>query len=143
MQDKEYAALEAVRERVAAQPFTKLLGAEVSAVSENSCELTLPMRPELTQQYGFAHGGVISYLADNATTIAGAMALQAPAVTSEFKINYLRPGIGERLIARAECLHAGRSQAVCRCEVYTVSNGKEKLCAAAQATIALLPKPAS
>lgn len=143
MQNTTYADLERVRERVAAQPFTQLLGAEVSGISEKGCELTLPMRTELTQQYGFAHGGVISYIADNAVTIAGALALQAPAVTSELKINYIRPGIGERLIARAECLHAGRSQAVCRCEVYIVKNNEEKLCAAAQATIALLTAPSA
>lgn len=143
MPDHNQQRLEQVRRQVAAQPFTQLVGAEVSSVSEQGCELSLPLRKELTQQHGFAHGGVMSYLADNAMTIAGALALQAPAVTAEFKINYIRPGIGEQLIARAECLHAGRSQAVCRCEVYVIKDGEEKLCAAAQATIALIGKPSA
>src|SRR4051812_36278327 len=49
---------------------------------------------------GFAHGGVLSYLTDNALTIAGAMGLGRAVLTSEFKINYLRPDIGTTLVAR-------------------------------------------
>ena len=59
--------------------------------------------------------------------------------TSELKVNYLRPARGDWLVARAETLHCGRTQAVCRCEVYAVADGVEKLCAAAQGTIAALP----
>ena len=60
-------------------------------------------------------------------------------VTSEFKINYLRPAVGELLIARAQAVHHGRAQAVCRCDVFVVQAGTEKLCAVAQGTIAALP----
>ncbi|MDF3888254.1 PaaI family thioesterase, partial [Cupriavidus basilensis] len=60
----------------------------------------------------------------------------APVVTSEYKINYLRPAIGEMLIARAECLSRGRQQAVVRCDVFVLKDGEEKLCAVAQGTIA-------
>lgn len=85
------------------------------------------------------HGGVVSYAADNALTYAGGTMLDWAVVTSEFKINYLRPAVGERLIARAEAVYAGKSQAVCRCDVFMVVNGDEKLCAVAQGTIARLP----
>ena len=87
----------------------------------------------------FVHGGVIGYAADNALTYAGGTALLVPVVTSEFKINHLCPAIGERLIARAQAVHTGKSQAVCRCDVFVVQNGQEKLCAVAQGTIASLP----
>ena len=96
------------------------------------------MRPELLQQEGFVHGGAVSYLADNALTYAGGTAMAVPVVTSEFKINYVRPAIGERLIARAEAVAVSKSQAVCRCEVFAVQGGQEKLCALAQGTIARL-----
>jgi uncharacterized protein (TIGR00369 family) len=56
-------------------------------------------------------------------------------VTSEFKINYVRPAIGERLIARAEAVALSRSQVVCRCDVLAWRGGEEKLCAVAQGTI--------
>lgn len=51
------------------------------------------------------------------------------------KINYLKPAVGDMLIARAWTLTAGRSQGVSRCDVFAVVDGVEKLCAAAQATI--------
>lgn len=125
---------------LAAQPFSTLLGAALEAFAPGRCTLALPLRRELQQQDGFAHGGVLSYLADNALTYAGGSALRQPVVTSEFKINYLRPAVGQRLLARAEAVHAGRSQAVCRCEVFVVlADGQERLCAVAQGTIAALP----
>jgi uncharacterized protein (TIGR00369 family) len=132
------AFLEMGREVLARQPFSGLLGAELSVLEPGRCELQVPISDQLKQQHGFAHGGVISYLADNALTYAGGTAMHVPVVTSEFKINYVRPGIGERLVARAEAVHVSKSQAVCRCEVYAVSAGVEKLCALAQGTIVRL-----
>ena len=95
----------------------------------------MALTDQLKQQDGFAHGGVVSYLADNALTYAGGTALLAPVLTAEFKINYVRPGTGQRLIARAQADAVGKSQAVCRCEVFAVVDGVEKLCALAQGTI--------
>jgi len=120
------------------QAFSRLLGAELTALSRGHCRLELALKPELLQQHGFAHGGVVSYLADNALTYAGGTAMAVPVVTSEFKINYVRPAVGERLIARAEAVAVSKSQAVCRCEVFAVKGGEEKLCALAQGTIARL-----
>lgn len=126
------------REVLASQPFLVLVGAELAALSPGRAELRLPIRQDLRQQHGFLHGGVVSYLADNALTYAGGAAMAAPVVTSEYKINYLRPAIGDMLIARAECLNRGRQQAVVRCDVFMVKHGEEKLCAVAQGTIARL-----
>lgn len=128
------------REVLAQQPFSVLVGAELTRLSPGQAELQLPVTDALKQQHGFVHGGVVSYLADNALTYAGGTALQVPVVTNEFKINYVRPAVGMRLIARAQAEHVGRTQAVCRCEVIAVdASGTEKLCALAQGTIAVLP----
>ena len=126
------------REILAQQPFSVLLGAELAALSPGKVDLQLALRPEHLQQNGFAHGGVVSYLADNALTYAGGTAMQVPVVTSEFKINYVRPAVGERLIARANADAVSKTQAVCRCEVFAVKDGVEKLCALAQGTIVRL-----
>ena len=121
---------------LAAQPFSRLLGAEIIEFSAERVELVIPVTEKTKQQNGYVHGGVTSYLADNALTFAGGASLGAEVVTSEFKINYLRTANGEKLIARATVIHAGRNQAVCRCEVLSVdTDGKESLCAAAQGTI--------
>ncbi|WP_114972201.1 PaaI family thioesterase [Rhodoferax ferrireducens] len=130
------------QEVLASQPFSVLIGAELHSLAPGQCELHVPVSEKIRQQHGFVHGGVVSYAADNALTYAGGTALGVPVVTSEFKINYVRPAVGERLIARAHAVHTGKSQAVCRCDVFVVKDGKEKLCAVAQGTIAALP-PAS
>ena len=126
------------REVLGQQPFSVLIGAELTALSAGKAQLELALGDQLKQQNGFAHGGVLSYLADNALTYAGGTALQVPVLTSEFKINYVRPGVGERLIARATAEHVSKTQAVCRCEVFAVKDGEEKLCALAQGTIVKL-----
>lgn len=124
---------------LASQPFSVLIGAELHSLTPGKCELHVPVSDKIRQQHGFVHGGVVSYAADNALTYAGGTALGVPVVTSEFKINYLRPAVGERLMARAHAVHAGKSQAVCRCDVFVVQDGKEKLCAVAQGTIVAMP----
>jgi uncharacterized protein (TIGR00369 family) len=129
------------REVIAAQPFSVLIGAEMHALAPGLVDLQLPVTDKVLQQDGFVHGGAVSYLADNALTFAGGTAMRVPVVTAEFKINYVRPAIGERLIARAKAVHVGQSQAVCTCEVFAVKGGEEKLCAMAQGTIARMPSP--
>jgi uncharacterized protein (TIGR00369 family) len=104
--------------------------------------LEVPIRGEPLQQNGFVQGGVISYAADNALTFAGGSVLGLAVLTSEYKINYLRPASGETLMARASVVHAGKRQAVCRCNVFAVgSGGEETFCAAAQGTIASVAAP--
>jgi uncharacterized protein (TIGR00369 family) len=116
------------------QPFSQLLGTQLDRFEPGQAVLSLVIRDELKQQHGFLHGGVVSYLADNALTYAGGSVL-GDSLTVEYKINYLRPAIGERLIARASVLSAGKRQAVCQCEVFALANGEEKRVAVAQGTI--------
>lgn len=117
------------------QPFSKLLGARLAVFVPGQVTLMLTMKPEYRQQNGFAHGGVISYLADNALTFAGGSALGIEVLTAEYKINYIRPATGSELIARASLTGNTRRQAVCRCDVYSVTDGEETLVAVAQGTI--------
>jgi uncharacterized protein (TIGR00369 family) len=123
------------RRVLASQPFSVLLKTELLSFADGAAELKIPITAQVTQQHGFVHGGVISYAADNALTFAGGSSLGSGVVTSEFKINYVRPAIGEFLVARATVVHAGSNQAVCRCDVYASQGGTERLCATAQGTI--------
>ena len=120
---------------LALQPFSVLLGAELIGFSVGSTELKVPIKNEFKQQQGFLHGGVISYAADNALTYVGGSVLGPDVVTSEFKINYVRPAAGHYIVARAAVIHTGKTQAVCRCDVYMYGDSGEKLCATAQGTI--------
>lgn len=118
-----------------AQPFSRFLGAELAAVGPGSAEIRIRNRPELQQQHGFLHGGVLSYLADNALTFAGGLALGGDALTGEYKINYVRPAVGDVIVARANAIATTRRQAVCQCSIYAPDGDGERLVAMAQGTI--------
>lgn len=130
--------LELAQAVLQSQAFSVLLNAKITSFSTDLVELRLPITEQIKQQHGFVHGGVLSYAADNALTFAGGAALGPAIVTSEFKINYLRPAQGDELVARANVIHAGKNQAVCQCQVFVVCDGEELLCALAQGTIATL-----
>jgi uncharacterized protein (TIGR00369 family) len=122
------------------QPFSILVGAKVGHVERARAELTLENRHDLTQNNGYIHGGVIGYLADNASGCAASTMLPEGAVslvTSEYKLNLVRPAIGRRAIARGEVVKAGRRQCVVETRVYCETEaGEEKLVAIALATLA-------
>lgn len=120
------------------QPFSVFVGAEMTDFSEGAAEIRIPITENLKQQHGFVHGGVISYAADNSITFAGGSVLGPAVVTSEFKINYLKPAMGSVLIARSSVIYSGRNQAVCRCDVFV--DNTENRCAVAQGTISKIGK---
>ena len=133
--------LSRVAATVLGQPFTRLVGAQMSAIREGHLELYVDNREELSQQNGFIHGGVIGYLADNAmAAVAGTMRPEGAlgAVTAEYKINILRPAVGERAIVRANVVRRGRTQSVTEAKVSCTHEGEERLVAVALATISYL-----
>jgi uncharacterized protein (TIGR00369 family) len=112
------------KEVLESQPFSCLMGAELTSLSQGNAELALQIRESFKQSYGYVHGGVVSYLADNCLTFAGATLL-GNCVTSEFKINYVLPAIGEKLIAKSTVLSCSLRQAVCECRVYALGDSEE------------------
>ena len=116
------------------------IGAVLSEVTPGGCVIDLPFREELTQQHGFFHGGIIGTLADNACGYAAftLAPVDASILTVEYKLNFVSPGDGERLIARAEIVRPGRSLVVCRCDVLVLKKDTEKLAATALATMMLM-----
>jgi uncharacterized protein (TIGR00369 family) len=126
---------------LAAQPLSALLGAELTQFAEGRAELRLAITDRLKQQNGFVHGGVICYAADTALTFAGGSALGTAVVTSDLLIHYLRPGIGDWLVARASVVGTTRTRAVCRCDVFVSSEQGERLCATAQGSVTFLGQP--
>lgn len=126
------------RKVLAAQPFSVLLGARLTAFGDGEATLELDLREELLQQHGFAHGGLLGYAADNALSFAAGAAVGPHVMTAGFTIDFLRPAKGETLRAHARVIRAGRTRAVCRCDLTTVeSDGTTTLCAVAQGTIAV------
>ncbi|MBT2422527.1 PaaI family thioesterase [Streptomyces sp. ISL-22] len=126
------------RKVLAAQPFSVLLGARLTAFGNGEATLELDLREELRQQHGFAHGGLLGYAADNALSFAAGSAVGLGVLSAGFTIDFLRPAKGETLRAHARVIRAGRTRAVCRCDLTTVdADGVPTLCAVAQGTIAV------
>jgi uncharacterized protein (TIGR00369 family) len=126
------------RRVLAAQPFSVLVGARLTEFAPNTATLELDVRPDLLQQNGFVHGGVLSYAADNALTFAAGTVAGPRLLTAGYTIDYLRPAQGRLLRARADVVRAGRTRVVCRCDLLVVDeSGGETLCAVAQGTISI------
>ena len=125
------------RASFARQKAMALIGARMASIEPGRCEIELDWRADLTQQKGFLHGGIVGMIADTACGYAAysLMPARSSLVTVEYKINMLAPGRGERFVARAEVLKAGRSLTVTRGEV--LADGT--LCAVMQQTLMMLP----
>lgn len=132
---------DAILASFARQGFLRRLGAHIVALEAGRCMIEMPFDDGVSQQHGFFHGGATGALADTAGGYA-AMTL-APdghdVVTLEYKINFLRPAIGEALQAEGLVLRAGRSVIVTRVDVFAVKDDVRTLCAAVQQSIAPLP----
>jgi uncharacterized protein (TIGR00369 family) len=88
----------------------KTLGASLELVERGRVHIAVPFSPALTQQHGYVHAGVISSITDSACGYA-AMTL-APngteVLTVEFKISLLALADGQRFLATASVLRAGK-----------------------------------
>ena len=123
-------------------PFITDLGLVLSDLGPGWCESVLVVAPKHLQQDGYVHAGVQATVADHtAGGAAGTLVRSNERVlTAEFKINLLRPALGDRLRCRATVLKYGRTLIVAESEVYAVRDGKEKLVAKATVTLAPVEK---
>jgi uncharacterized protein (TIGR00369 family) len=125
--------IDLARRTLAAQPFSVLLGTRLAQFGLDGVTLELDVRDELRQQHGYVHGGVVSYLVDNAITFAAGAVLGPDVVTGGFTVDYLRPTTGGLLQARATVVRAGARQVVLCCTVHdTDLDDPGSLCAIGQ-----------
>ena len=126
-----------VRDSFRRQGVMGLIGAELSSLSPGHCEIRLPFRPDLSQQHGFFHAGIVSTIVDSAGGYAGFSLMPAGSsvLTVEYKLNMLAPADGELLVAIGEVIKPGKNLVITRGDVYAIKNGKSTHCAAMQQTL--------
>lgn len=114
-------------------PFNRYLGLHAESIDADGTVVHLDMRDELIGnfEHGVLHGGVISATLD----VVGGMAAMVAAVlreesiedsiqklrptsTIDLRVDYLRPGAGEKFTARGYALRAGSRVAVTRMEFH-------------------------
>ena len=144
MKEREARIREAVGAIFRNSAFVTGLGIRLADLGSGWCESELAVEERHLQQDGFVHAGVQATIADHtAGGAAGTLAKPGEMVlTVEFKINLLRPAVGERLRCRATVLKPGRTIVVAESEVFASRDGAEKLTAKATVTLALVPSGA-
>ncbi len=119
------------------QPVLASIGAMLAGVKPGEVIIELPIRPDLTQQHGFVHAGIITLVADAACGFA-ALTLMPPnaqVLSVEFKVNLLSPAVGKKLIARGWVVKPGKTLTVCMGEIHARNGGEDKLVAMMVATM--------
>jgi uncharacterized protein (TIGR00369 family) len=113
------------------------LGAVLEKVEPGRVEIACAFRPELSQQHGFFHAGIISTIADSAGGYAAFTLFPAESgvLTVEFKLNLIAPADGERAIAVGEVIRSGRTITVCRIDAHVEKGGRRTHCATGLATL--------
>jgi len=131
---------ERVRQSFERQGAMALIGARLAEVQPGYCAIELTPRPEIAQQHGYVHAGIVSAIVDTAGGYAGYSLFpeDSSVLTVEFKLNLLAPAAGERLIAEGFVIKPGRTLAITRGEVHAEQNGKRQLIALMQQTLMVM-----
>ncbi|WP_298273587.1 PaaI family thioesterase [Geobacter sp.] len=130
-----------IRERIAvsfnSQGLMATLGAQLVLVADGEVQIELPFSEKLSQQHGYVHAGAITSVVDSACGYAALTKAppECEVVTAEFKINLMRPAIGERFLAIGRVQSSGKLLTVCTGEVRAFSGSVYKVVAIMQATI--------
>jgi uncharacterized protein (TIGR00369 family) len=124
-------------------PFLEHIKVEKVSIKEGYCEIWMPISYIHFQQNGFVHAGVQSTLADHACGVAAAtIAPEGKTILSiEFKMNMLRPAVGDHLIAIAKIIKAGKTIVVTEAEVFTTKGNERKMVSKMQATMMVVDIP--
>jgi uncharacterized protein (TIGR00369 family) len=117
--------------------FTKAAGFRLREFRDGFVALEVAPREDLLQFSGFMHAGVVTALADHAAGAAYASSLEEgrACLTIELKINFMKPAIGELLVAEATVLSPDKSVGVVRSDVFAERAGERGQVAAALVTL--------
>jgi len=119
-----------IQQRIAdsfgAQRLMATLGARLVFVGEGEVHVALPFSAHLSQQHGYIHAGAITSIVDSACGYAALTKapLDSEVVTAEFKINLMRPAIGDRFLAIGKVQSAGKLLTICTGEVQAFSGAE-------------------
>ena len=126
--------LDTLRAVSAASGFDHWAGFHLATAGEGRAELHLASRPDLLQQAGFLHAGVIGALIDRSCGFAAA-SLAGAILASQYQVRCYRPAIGDRFVTRAHVVRAGKRQIFALAEVFAITSEEERLVAGGDAVL--------
>ena len=107
------------------ESFSKHNNYHIEKWNKKETIIRADLTPTALNPYGNAHGGFIFGLGDMVMGLMAASIGKMP-VTVDANINYLKPGVGEYLIASAKLIKAGKKIAFLSTDIY---NDKKELVA--------------
>lgn len=110
-------------------PFNRVLGLRVAQLEENFARMELPFREELIGDpfRPALHGGAISALLDTCggAAVWASVDPQDRVSTIDLRVDYLRPGLLELVIAEARVLRIGNYVGVAQLNAFHPSNPEQ------------------
>lgn len=118
--------------------FNRWAAFDVVQADTDGVVLRISWREEFGQYAGFLHAGMTAALIDTACGFAAVAATGSRVLAAHLSINYLRPAVGQRFVARAHVVKPGRSQVFTSCQLFAESDEGEKLVATGE-TLLVVP----
>ena len=108
-----------VRQLAAKMPFYRFIGIHLTKLGRGRSEIRMEVGRGLTQQAGFAHGGVSASLIDSAVGLALCTMIdrESAITTIDLQVNFLAPAKPGSLTARGRIIHKGKRTGVGECKV--------------------------
>ena len=108
-----------VRQLAARMPFYRFMGIRLTKLGWGRSEIRMGVGRGLTQNAGFAHGGVSASLIDSAVGLALCTMIDrgSSITTIDLQVNFLAPAKQGSLTARGMIVHKGKRTAVGDCQV--------------------------
>jgi uncharacterized protein (TIGR00369 family) len=131
--------LQAINE---ASAFSRWAGFVPTVAEPGRAEIQLSMRADLGNHAGHLHAGVTQGLVDTVCGYAAAT-LAGPVVTSHCAVDFYAPATGDRVVARARVVKAGRRQIFVTAEVFAMTETADTLVAGGSAVLVPLAPPAT
>ena len=117
-------------------PYGDFLGIQIGEIAAGRAVCSMTLMDHHLNNGGRVHGGVLTSLAD--TAAGAAVRTLRPAgkasATTDLNVAFIRPPLGDTLVATAQVIHAGK--ALFRTEVTVFSD--DKLVARANATFMIV-----
>lgn len=107
-------------------PWVKALGLNITAISREGATLEMPITPDLTRMGDVLSGQALAAMADTAMVFAcfGLFDSFAPVATTNLEMQFLRPGLGERVACHARIVKPGKNMIFTRAEMVAAPSGK-------------------
>ena len=116
-------------------PFLDHLGVVPEYAQDGKSRISLDLKPEFTNSFAVAHGGLIMTLLDFAMAAAARSAANHPlgVITIDMTTSFLRPSIG-KIVVEGTVLKAGKTLNYCEAVVF---NAAGEICAKSSGTFTL------